>query len=108
MLDGTRCVTHHDRATLIWGGGKFFSTVPLDKKNIFTLQTAPGYTAFTTYCDMVDYDPYLHYYKPDFIPDIVAVFINPAVTHRATPLPPNSYPLTEGKNSPSEVGIQYS
>ena len=63
--------------------------MPLDKKNNFTLQTAPGYTAFTTYCATVGYDPYLHDDKPDYIPDNLNVFILPAVTHSATTPPPH-------------------
>ena len=41
----------------------------LDKKNVFTLQNANGYTVFTAYCATVGYDPYLHDEKPDYIPD---------------------------------------
>ena len=39
----------------------------LDKKNVFTLQTAPGYTAFTEYFDAVGYEPYLNDDKTDCI-----------------------------------------
>ena len=35
-LDDTRCTSHHDRDTLIWGVGRFISNVPLDK-NVFSL-----------------------------------------------------------------------
>ena len=35
-LDGTWCVTHHDCATIIWGGGQLVSTVTLDNQ-IFSL-----------------------------------------------------------------------
>ena len=38
-LDDTWRVTHHDRVTLIWGGGRFVCTVPIENQNIFTLQT---------------------------------------------------------------------
>ena len=57
-LDGTRCVAHHNCATLIFVDGRFVCTVPLDKLNIFTLQTAPGYTCFTEYVSAVGYDPF--------------------------------------------------
>ena len=40
----TQCVTHHDYATLIWGGGQFIFTVPIGNQIIFHLHTAPGYT----------------------------------------------------------------
>ena len=30
-LYGTQCVTHHCHVSLIWGGGTFICTVPLDK-----------------------------------------------------------------------------
>ena len=49
-LDGTWCDTNHDHATLIWGYGRFIRTVPLEKKIVFTLHTAPVYTAPTEYC----------------------------------------------------------
>ena len=54
-LNGTWCATNHNHATLIWGGGSFIHTMTLYKHNIFTLQTAPGYTAFTFYCNTVGY-----------------------------------------------------
>ena len=31
-MDGTQYVTHYDWATLIWGGGKFVCTIPLEKR----------------------------------------------------------------------------
>ena len=67
-LDGTWCVTHYGSATMIWSGGRFVCTVPLDKQNIFNLKTIPGYIAFTTYCANVVHDPYLHDYKTKCIP----------------------------------------
>ena len=36
-LDGTWCVTHHDCAALIWVGGRFFCSMPLDKHKVFTI-----------------------------------------------------------------------
>ena len=78
---GTRCVTHHDRDTLIWGGGQLIFTVSLDKKNVFTLHNAPGYTTFTVYGSTIGDDQYLYDYKNDFIPDNLAVFSHSAVTH---------------------------
>ena len=57
-LDITRCVTHHDHAPLMRGGGCFVHTLPLDNHNILTLQHAPGYTEFTEYCTAVGYDPF--------------------------------------------------
>ena len=72
---------------MIWDGGKFVFTVPLDKQTVFTLHAAPGYTAFTAYCDAVGYDPYLHDDKTDCISDKIAVFDRPVVTH-STPPPP--------------------
>ena len=90
-LYGTRYVTHHDCTALIWGDGKSIQTVPLDKKNIFTLQTAPGYTAFTAYCSAIGYDQYLHDDKPDCIPDNLAFSSRPAVTHITIPSTPHTY-----------------
>ena len=93
-LDGTRCFTHHDRATLIWGGGIFFQNVTIDKQDFFTLQTAPGYTFFTAYFATVGCDPYLHDDKPGCIPDNLAVFSRHKFPHSATPSPlhPSMHP----------------
>ena len=85
-MDGTWYVTHHDRATLIWGGGQFVRTVHIEKQNIFTLQTVPGYTTLTKYCDTVGYDPYLHDDKPDCILGNISVLSRSMVTNSATPL----------------------
>ena len=65
ILDSTQGVTHYYCDTLIWVGGSFVCTVPLEKKNISTLQALPDYTVFTAYCADVGYDPYLNDDKPD-------------------------------------------
>ena len=96
IMYGTRCVTHHYISKLTWGGGRFFCTVPLYKQTIFTLHTAPGYTAFTAYCAAVGYDPYLHDDQTDCIPDNLADFSHLSVTHSAMPLPMYPYPPPEG------------
>ena len=105
-LDGTRRVTHHDLATLVLGCGKFVCTVPLDKQNIFTLQTAPGYNEFTKYCATVGYEPYLNNDKTDCIPDNLDVLSRFAVTHITTPYPLHPSMPLEGYTPPSERGIQ--
>ena len=59
----------------------------IDKKYVFNLHTTPGYTALSAYYAAVGYDPYLHDYKPKYIPDNLAVFSRPAVTNSTTPPP---------------------
>ena len=103
-LNGTRCVTHHDRATLLWGGGRFFYTVPLDKQNVFTLQTASGYTNFTAYCAAVGYCPFLQDDNTNYVTENFSDFTHPAATHSAATLPLHPYPHPEGEKPPSEGG----
>ena len=86
-LDGTRCVTHHDCATLIWDDGELICAVPLESQNVFNLYTAPEYTAFTAY--RAD--------KPDCITENLDVFSHPTFTHSETPPPMHPYPLSKGE-----------
>ena len=58
---------------------------------ISALKTAPDYTSFSTYCDNAVYEPYLHDYNYDCIPENLSVFIFPEVTYSATPSPPHPY-----------------
>ena len=78
----------------------------LDKKNVFTLQTAPGYTAFTEYFDAVGYEPYLNDDKTDCITEKLDVFSRNVVTHSETTSPLNPFPPREEENPPSERGSQ--
>ena len=96
-MDGTQCATHHGRATLIKGGGKSFHTVPLDKKNVFTLHTVSGYTALITYCATVGYDLYLHDDKSNYIPGKLSIFSRPVANIGAKPSPNHPYPTPKGE-----------
>ena len=80
--------------------------MPIEKKNVFTLQNASGYAVFSKYCATFGYDPYLHDDKPDCIPDNLVVFSLPAVTHIVMPLTTYPYPPTEVETSTSEEGIK--
>ena len=57
---------------------------------------------------VIGYDPYLHYYKPDYITDSLDFFSRPAIIHSAKIFPPHSYPPPEVEISTSERGSQES
>ena len=80
-LYGTRCDTHHNRATLVWGGSRFVCTVSVDKHNIFSLHNAPGHTVFNTYCTAIGYYPFLHHIQSDCFPANIYIFIHLFITH---------------------------
>ena len=92
--------------TQIWGYGSFVCTFTLYKNNIFTVQTAPRYTALTAYCNTVGYNPLLYEDQPGCLPENITVFSHPTVTHSVVPLPPCTSLSPEGETSPSKGGIQ--
>ena len=96
-LDVTWYVTHHDRATLTWGGGFFVHNVPLYMHGVFAIQTSPGYSDFNSYGFNVVYNPFLNDDKPDCVPNNLSIFSFPDVTESAVLSHPRPYPPPEGE-----------
>ena len=105
ILNGTWCVTNHDRTTLIWDGSHFVCTMPIDTQKVFTIQTAPKYINFTDYCTAVGYDPFVHDDKPNCVTDKLDFFIRPTVAHSVVPSTPCPYLSTEVETSISYRGL---
>ena len=75
--------------------------MPLDKNNVFTIQTALGYNTFTDHCNTVCYEPFVNDDKTDCVPEKIDVFSHPSVTHRVVPLTLRPSLSPEGETSPS-------